>query len=132
MDLAGIEPATSSVPWQPQRQLYRATSSYEYSPDLTVPRHDLPLLSSHNLFETRGCYPDDRQSALSRREFSDCFSFYCLDRRLEPPRRRSQQCDCRTAPATKLLSNSEQWVLTTGQWDRPHIGIMADRIASRL
>ena len=52
----------------------------------------LPLLArrtTKSLFETRGCYPDDRQSALSCREFSDCFSFYCFDGRLEPTRRRS-------------------------------------------
>jgi hypothetical protein len=72
---------------------------------------DLPLLSRHatkSLFETGGRYPDDRQSALSRREFSDCFSFYCLDRRLEPTRRRSEQCDCRTSARTAEIEYDDK------------------------
>jgi hypothetical protein len=68
----------------------------------------LPRRTTKNLLETRGCYPDDRQTALSCREFSDCFSFYCFDGRLEPTRRRSEQCDCRASARTAEIEYDDK------------------------
>ena len=44
----------------------------------------LPRRTTEDLFEARGCDSDDRQAALGRSQFCDCFCLDGFDGRLEP------------------------------------------------